>query len=422
MDLKKKSNIVFVNELKKNHKTYKLYPRKIIIGNYLTLMGRLKKLLFRKNKFPILHAIASSIIFSKPDLKKYFLIRKCLFLLKKFSKYPYSLIYQKNTISELRLLSDKNINSNIKSKILTDRISFLNTTETKVHKCLYPLDLSDHVFLFPGLVNNISFTKEFINFINSRNATIIFSIGNGCEIYLNQFKNLEDIFITNIDNYIKYSEMQKIINKKKSWYLFQWIKLDCAFEKLKEVEKNRNKRFNYVHKLRVDMIYLQPHLLFSDEYIKLINNDLSLISQGDISFSSTRDTFDKFNGIANFFFEFFKKDPYSIDRINVAHLRNSDPNAFFWHGFAFSRKMLKAIGHSNPEFLSDEELYNVISSLEFEEAQKSLSYLLNSNEKSDKYIRYPGFDLPPEIIFAKLLNSNNIKVKYHDGILGKPMR
>ena len=80
--------------------------------------------------------------------------------IKKFSKYPYSLIYEKNTISEIRLLSDKTISSNIKSKILTDRISFINTTETKVYKFLYPLDLSDHVFLFPGLVNNISFTKR----------------------------------------------------------------------------------------------------------------------------------------------------------------------------------------------------------------------------------------------------------------------
>ena len=188
------------------------------------------------------------------------------------------------------------------------------------------------------------------------------------------------------------------------------------------MEKNRNKRFNYVHKLRVDMIYLQPHLLFSNEYIKFLNNDLNLISQGDISFSSARDTFDKFTGIANFFFEFLKRDPYGIDRINVEHLRNSDPKAFFWHGFAFSRKMLEAIGQRNPEFLSDNELYNVISSFEFEEAQKSLSHLLNSNEKADKYIRYPGFDLPPEIIFAKLLNSHNIKVKSHSGILGKPMR
>ena len=147
MDLTKKSNIVFVNELEKNNKIYRLYPKKIFIGNYLILMQRLKKLFFKKNKFPILHAVTSSIIFSKPNLKKYFLIRKILFLLRKFSKYPYSLIYQKNTILELKLLSDETINSEIKSKILTDRISFINTTETEVHKYLYPLDLSDHVFL-----------------------------------------------------------------------------------------------------------------------------------------------------------------------------------------------------------------------------------------------------------------------------------
>tara|TARA_B100000886_G_scaffold39517_1_gene24448 strand:- start:5075 stop:6340 length:1266 start_codon:yes stop_codon:yes gene_type:complete len=418
----KKPDIILINELNKNYKIYKLNTRKILIGNLLIFTGRLKKLFLRKNKFPILHAAMCAIIFSKPELKKYFLVRKFLGLFKRFSKYPYSLIYQNNPNLELRLISDKNIHSDKKNKILTDRISFLNSKETKVHKSLYPSDLSGHVFIFPGLVKNISYTKEFIKFLNSRNASIIFSIGNGCEIYLNEFKNLKDIYITNIENYKKYSEMIDILNEKKIFYLFPFLKLDCAFEKLKEIEKNRNKKFAYVHKLRVDMIYFQPHLLFSKEYIKWLDNDSNLITQGDLSFSGSRNTFNVFNKIANFFFDFFKKDPYSIDKINIEHLRNSNPDSFSWAGFAFSRKMLKAIGLSNPEFLSDKQLYNALSSFEFEKAQESQSYLLNSDDKADKYVRSPGTDMPPEIIFAKLLNSNNVKITTHDGILGKVMR
>ncbi len=422
MDNKKKSNIAFVNELKKNEKFYKLYPRKIVFGNFLIFIRKLKKLLFRKNKFPIFHAIVSSIIFSKPELKNNFFIKKYLYLLIKFSKYPFSLIYQKNNILELKFISDKLIKSDIKNKILTDRISFINIKKTKVHKSLYPKDLSEHIFLFPGLLNGLSFTNDFIKFISSRNATIIFPIGVNCEEFLGELSSLNNIYITRIEDHKKYSVMQKIIMEKKMYHLMQWVKLDCGFEKLKIIEEFKNKKFKYVHKMRVDMIYFQPHYLFSNEYKNFLDDNINLIAQGDLSFSGSRNTFAKFEGIVDFFFEFFTKDPYAIDKINVELFRNSDRDAFAWHGLAFSRKMLKSIGENNPEYLSDNQLYDVLSSYEFEKAQESLSYLLNSNNHNDKYIRYPGFDMPPEIIFAKFLNFNNIKVKSHDGILGRIMR
>lgn len=416
MDFSKKDSIDKLNEIRKINLRYKKKLPISLLVKTLKNLNKIKIILLNKNLFPVHHSL---IVIFYPNFNKNNLYNFIIKFIRKHSRYPYKLIYEENEKLINKLLNDKSIHSDVKNKIFFDRNLFVKKRRTYLFKTLWRNNLSDHVFIFAGLMKNITLNRSLINYLSSKNATIIFSIEKQCEIYLKEFKNLERVHITKIEDSEKHIIQKNRLEGLKVFQFLQWLKLDLGIQKLDAIDY---KNYKYVHKLRPDIMYMQPHKMASKEYTDLIDKDY-IITQSDLSFSAKIDIFNKFAKILSFFISYLNKDPYSLDYINVNQLRNSDYLTFKWQGFPLSREILYKSGLIIPEIISDYMLYRFIISRRFELSQK-IFYERNKNANNikDIYIRSVGFALPSEMLYAKFLNKNNINAVNHEGIFGRIVR
>ena len=416
MDFSKKENIDKLNEIRKINLRYKTKLPISLLVKTLKNLNKIKIILLKKNLFPIHHSL---IVMFYPNCNKNNVYNLIFKFFRKNSGYPYILIYEENENLMKRFFKDKSIPSDVKNKILYDRNLFVKKRSSYLFKTLWRNDLSDHVFIFPGLMKNLKLNRSLINYLNSNNATIIFSIEKQCEIYLKEFKDLQKVHITKIEDSEKHLMHQNRLKDLKIFQFLQWLKLDLGIQKLNSIEY---KNYKYVHKLRTDIMYMQPHKMVSKEYIELIDKNY-VITQTDLSFSANINMFKKFSKILSFFISYLDNDPYSLDYINVNQLRNSDYRAFKWQGFPLSREILFRSGLIIPEIISDYWLYKFLISKRFEFFQKILyESKKNSNNKRDIYLRSQGFSLPSEMLYAKFLNKNNIYAINHEGVFGRIIR